>query len=682
MIELNKEKILTGTPVKALHAKFEELKQDYTKYNAIEYESFYSEMALTDLLDGSEYIFTEPMRGCSFYKDLMESCVIPYERISEEYDKVKKYFEAHKKKMSGTMLTEYTDLMDIMERKMASTENTRMMYETFHDNTHANDTFYNVGFNRYDGVIEESGENPIFSKKTKGLRLIDAITLGVANPEKNGSSLYRYLTEEAIITDPKTPKQYQLNAYTTNVVKRMMRDSYISEKVNALGNMNLRTLLKGLAKEDQSDFINSALMESHTVDDLMVSTGENSVNQIFDDLENRNIYDESESVEKMHNLMCEKAIVAMNESFLAMDALYGVTAESTANWDPIVERLCIESSSIEKIPTDINEQVGMLKNLSEKIDSEYQVAYESYFKSNGDASRVVAQTTGELPMYRPTKASEIKKDDQSLDSQNDEDDTDDDDEDEDTPDTSSSAKSDEQRAADRDAAKARQTAKYANMDISDFNFNEASEDEDEKDNKSGNATSDAKSSDEDVSAKPIEVEKPQKRPFFQRIQNRALDANAKFHKHLSKLKRTSIDAKNAAKATGKIPSGINGMIKKQIDDWEEMDDDRRKEYIIKPGSRKKVFRALKIAIEHGIAFAINPLLNIVLLIAQKLSHEKDIRIRNELVRELQAEKTVVNAKIEDMSGDPKMRNEKYRMMRIKDKLDAEIVRISANSNYV
>ena len=71
MIELNKEKILTGTPVKALHAKFEELKQDYTKYNAIEYESFYSEMALTDLLDGSEYIFTEPMRGCSFYKDLM-----------------------------------------------------------------------------------------------------------------------------------------------------------------------------------------------------------------------------------------------------------------------------------------------------------------------------------------------------------------------------------------------------------------------------------------------------------------------------------------------------------------------------------------------------------------------------------------------------------------------------------
>ena len=67
----------------------------------------------------------------------------------------------------------------------------------------------------------------------------------------------------------------------------------------------------------------------------------------------------------------------------------------------------------------------MLKDLSEKIDSEYQVAYESYFKSNGDASRVVAQTTGELPMYRPTKASEINNDDQSLDSKNDDDNTED-----------------------------------------------------------------------------------------------------------------------------------------------------------------------------------------------------------------------------------------------------------------
>ena len=91
---------------------------------------------------------------------------------------------------------------------------------------------------------------------------------------------------------------------------------------------------------------------------------------------------------------------------------------------------------LKKIPTDINEQVGMLKDLSEKIDSEYQVAYEAYFKSNGDASRVVAQTTGELPMYRPTKASEIKKDDQTLDSKDDEDDTDDSEDD----DTSSSNK--------------------------------------------------------------------------------------------------------------------------------------------------------------------------------------------------------------------------------------------------
>ena len=60
-------------------------------------KAFTAKMALTDLLDGSEYIFTEPMRGCSFYKDLMESCVIPYERISERVlQGERKYFEAHK----------------------------------------------------------------------------------------------------------------------------------------------------------------------------------------------------------------------------------------------------------------------------------------------------------------------------------------------------------------------------------------------------------------------------------------------------------------------------------------------------------------------------------------------------------------------------------------------------------
>lgn len=685
MIEFDKEKIFNGSPVKMLRNKFEELKQDYTKANAIRYAQVYSEMTLTDILDCSEYIFTEPMRGCAFYKDLMESCLIPYDRIEEEYDKVDRYLKANQKKMSPTMLTEYTELFGDLERMLTNTCYTRMMYESFHDNTHANDRFYDCFFNCEDGVIEESTANSIY--KAKGLHLIDAITLGVKKPEKNASSLYKYMVEEALVENPTTPEEYQLNAYTTNVVRRMMKDRYISEAVNDLQNMNLRTLLKGLASEDQSEFLESVIVEHGDPDDIVYSTTENAVNMMFDDEDSHVIFAESDAHEKMDRLACEKAIVDMNESFLSMDAIYGVTAESTSNWDPIVEKICFESASISKIPTDISEQVGMLKELSEKLAAEYQATYEAYYTADGGPSKVVAMTVNE---YIPKKASKLKKKqkDEDPDDDSDEDGEDDDDSDEDEDNDSSDkghAETDAEHHAKLQAKKDAQTAKYAAMNDDDINFNEASEDEEEKDDKknpkSGKATSDAKEDDKKPS-KPVEVEKPQKRSLAQRIQNKALDTNAKVHKKLAQIHRKNIDRKNAAKAVGKIPAGAGGMLKKQISEWEEMDDDKRKEYIIKPGTRKKYFRALKFAIEHYIAFAINPLMNIVLLICQKFSHDKDIRIRNELIHELKTEQKVIDEKIRDMSGDPKMNNEKYKLMRFKDKLDAEIVRVSANSKYV
>lgn len=732
MIEFDKEKIFNGSPVKSLRNKFEELKQDYTKANAIRYMAEYSQMPLTDILDCSEYIFTEPMRGCAFYKDLMESCLIPYDRIEEEYDKVDRYLKANQKKMSPTMLTEYTELFQDMERLFTNTCYTRMMYETFHDNTHVNDQYYDCFFNLEDGVIEESTANTIY--KAKGLRLIDAITLGVKKPEKNASSLYKYMVEEALVENPTTPEEYQLNAYSTNVVRRMMKDYYISEAVNNLQNMNLRTLLKGLASEDQSEFLESAVIEKGDPDDIVYSTTENAVNMMFDDEDAHSIFAESDAQEKLSRLACEKAIVDMNESFLAMDSIYGVSAESTANWDPIVEKMCFESTSIEKIPTDISEQVSMLKELSENLAADYQATYEAYYTADGGPSKVVAMSVGE---YVPKKASKLKKHkNEELAGSDDIDDDEDDDSDEDETDDSSADKhqeTDAEHAAKLKAKKDAQTAKYAAMDDSEINFNEASEDEEEEDNKkdskSGKATSDAKTSpekkddekeaddteddssnDEDSNddskedpkkdtsdddkkepeakeddkkpSKPVEVEKPQKRSLAQRIQNKALDTNAKVHKKLAEIHRKNIDRKNAAKAVGKIPDGAAGMVKKQIAEWEEMDDDKRKEYIIKPGTRKKYFRALKFAVEHYIAFAINPLMNIVLLICQKFSHDKDIRIRNELIHELKTEQKVMEAKIEDMRGDPKMNNERYKLMRFKDKLDAEIVRVSANSKYV
>lgn len=165
------------------------------------------------------------------------------------------------------------------------------------------------------------------------------------------------------------------------------------------------------------------------------------------------------------------------------------------------------------------------------------------------------------------------------------------------------------------------------------------------------------------------------------MQNKALDTNVQFKKTVAKGRRTAQDARNAGKAVAKVPMNVTDSIKRTVDKWDELDDNRRKEYIIQPGYRKKYFKALQLAIMHGVAWSINPLLNIVLAISHKLSAHKDERIKNELVRELKAEIKVTEEKIEDAkaNGD---NQQKYKLIRIKEKLDAELVRVGANAKFI
>ena len=74
-------------------------------------------------------------------------------------------------------------------------------------------------------------------------------------------------------------------------------------------------------------------------------------------------------------------------------------------------------------------------------------------------------------------------------------------------------------------------------------------------------------------------------------------------------------------------------------------------------------------------------MNIVLFICQKLSSEKDSRIKNELATELESEIKICEEKIADANskGD---NDKKYKLMRIKDKLQNELTRVKTNSNYV
>lgn len=179
---------------------------------------------------------------------------------------------------------------------------------------------------------------------------------------------------------------------------------------------------------------------------------------------------------------------------------------------------------------------------------------------------------------------------------------------------------------------------------------------------------------------PKKAEAP-KASLTNKIQTKAMDIESKYFKNKAQKEQKGQEVKNAAKAVGSIPKDISSSIKDTMAEWDKMDDARRKEYIIKPGYRKKLFRNLKLALLYGAGASVSYAAIPVIFAARRMSKKKDIRIRNELSRELETNIKVCDEKISDAAanGDTK---EKYKLMRIKADLEQELVRVKTNSKYV
>lgn len=184
--------------------------------------------------------------------------------------------------------------------------------------------------------------------------------------------------------------------------------------------------------------------------------------------------------------------------------------------------------------------------------------------------------------------------------------------------------------------------------------------------------------DYDTSEKP---KKPEIKNTANKIQFKAMDAEAKQLKKMADTGQKVQEVKNAAKAVSKLPENVADSIKDTVSQLDEKDTERRKKYMIAPGFRKKIFKNLKLALLYGSAAQIKLALLPVTMVARHFSKEKDRRIRRELARELETEIKIVDEKISDASanGDQK---EKYKLMRIKSDLEAEALRVSANSRYI
>lgn len=166
-----------------------------------------------------------------------------------------------------------------------------------------------------------------------------------------------------------------------------------------------------------------------------------------------------------------------------------------------------------------------------------------------------------------------------------------------------------------------------------------------------------------------------------KMSNKAIDADVKYQKAKASGKKIKDDVANVAKAGTKIPAGVLNTVKSAINELDNMDDNKRKDYMLKPGFRKKYWKVLRLAITHGLFFAINPVLNIITIIATKISNKKDERIRTEFINELEAEIEICEKKIEDASMESN-KSDKYKLMRVRKRLQQQLLRVKFNSEKV
>lgn len=166
-----------------------------------------------------------------------------------------------------------------------------------------------------------------------------------------------------------------------------------------------------------------------------------------------------------------------------------------------------------------------------------------------------------------------------------------------------------------------------------------------------------------------------------KIQNKAMDFDVRHNQVLSKVRKGYENVKGATKAILNAPNDVVNEIKHGVDEWDKWDDDRRREFIKKPGYRKKIFKRLKLALLYGAAGMTNLALIPVVFTIRHYSKIKDKRIRNDLARELETEIKVCDEKISDAAanGDTKA---KYKLMRIKSQLEKEALRVKSNSKLI
>lgn len=639
-MNLDTSRIL-NTDEKVLANAFIELaKTGNTIEAARHYAELYKNQPLSFIIENSERIFAEPRRGLGFYQDMV--LYFPLYTLCDELAKITNYVHDHKDAMHPMLAEDYGRAIDRIRTRVRDTN----CFATIEDMMIKRDPSNRGKIMTLCTLLSKAGEDnqsadsnddcskyaendrtaiTAFNNMNKLVASVDPIISLVylsVSPRRN---ILKYCARN--IAKAAESGKFAKTMESAICVNMMSSSELFQEAVHEIPSMDAKCILEGLANADVivefSEYSES--MFGDTDDYCPEVTLDNFVEAAVAELEETKLDADYDLAKK---------VIVMDDKLAIYESVLDIV-------NTIYERY---------EPDDVMPEFPIFTQIKESVGISGAVTVEDGLKIIVEATSVVEEELDVLLQEytvdgRPGGI--INR-------------------------HSAGTKYNEDITRGIDRPKSAAPSK-----------NGASSDDDDNDSETIPKSSRLDGSDgmPDDSDPNKKMPKKPKQGILGKVTNKAMDADAASKHKSSKLKAAGQATVNAGKAVLKVPGGVLKNLTNAVKSIETMDDNRRKEYMIRPGFRKKIFKNIRVAAMYGATWHVNKLYLPIAMFARKMSKEKNKRIRNDFASELETEIKVTEAKIEDANakGDQEQR---YQLIRIKDKLTKDLERVKYNSRYL
>lgn len=650
-----------GTDQKAFDVDRAELEKDYTQSNARDFFYDYKDKPLSFILKNSRNIFSEGYYGYGFYYDVINTRLINPLQYRIELDKVNDYMKSAADRGVSTSQQEmYEKLRDLLQTKIDESSHLSNVFKRALVSMDGADGYFEKLFDVLNTFIPLSKianiADNIFTVDEPYIAIPSGYYFCMKYPKYSDRlSGYCRIGYTADHDDPDVVRK----AIRTNAcIKEMLMDGDVSKNIADMKDINLyNTWSKcvdtsncmNVSFDKMIKNVNESVSDDVVDSDIMCTMNPFAAAEMFTESASVN-----DALTEAHyeSVAGTKTLLGIYMEFASEDILMGVrTADdsSYAIYEDAYDEVTTEMAFLEweddGTPNNVIKKQIMTSDERKKEELDQK-------KKSGDLSDISEEDA----------LSEIKEAEKEINALK-----------------SKDGMTDEKFDSESDKIKvelSKTLQKAASM------YPEVSTALDKLDAidfyESFNESGDEIPSDADPNGK---VPKKPKVGFIRKVQNKALDTDAKLRKKEAVAGEKVDELKSAGKALSYHPKMVADKVDSTIAKFDKMDDNRRKEFLLKPGYRHKIFKKFRVLLEYGIVSQMKLSFVPILWSIRHLSKLKDKRIRNELSLELDNEIKICEEKISDASA--KGDNEKkYELMRIKDKLDAERTRVRLNSKYV